>query len=96
MPYTEALLRSIPTLDAPRGRPLQAIPGRPPQLVDPPPGCRFAPRCPYAQDRCRQEAPPLVTDESGHEFRCWFPVGDGPTPADASTGVAVPTSRGAS
>jgi oligopeptide/dipeptide ABC transporter ATP-binding protein len=77
MPYTEALLRSIPTLDQPRGRPLQAIPGRPPNLVSPPRGCRFAPRCPYAQDRCRNEAPPLVEDQPGHAFRCWYPLRPG-------------------
>jgi oligopeptide/dipeptide ABC transporter ATP-binding protein len=77
MPYTEALLRSIPTLDQPRGKPLQAIPGRPPNLVSPPRGCRFAPRCPYAQDRCRNEAPPLVEDQPGHAFRCWYPLRPG-------------------
>jgi oligopeptide/dipeptide ABC transporter ATP-binding protein len=80
MPYTEALLRSIPKLDEPRHARLQAIPGRPPQLVDPPSGCRFAPRCPYAQAKCHVAAPPLVESEPGHEYRCWFPVGSGPTP----------------
>jgi oligopeptide/dipeptide ABC transporter ATP-binding protein len=77
MPYTEALLRSIPTLDQPRGRPLQAIPGRPPNLASPPKGCRFAARCPYAQDRCRKEAPPLVEDQPGHAHRCWYPLRPG-------------------
>jgi oligopeptide/dipeptide ABC transporter ATP-binding protein len=75
MPYTEALLRSIPMLDAPSHTRLQAIPGRPPDLVSPPSGCRFAPRCPYAQDRCWAEEPPLVEDQPGHSYRCWFPVG---------------------
>ncbi|MBN2624386.1 MAG: ABC transporter ATP-binding protein, partial [Acidimicrobiales bacterium] len=79
MPYTQALLRSIPKLDQPREAKLQAIAGRPPQLVDPPAGCRFAPRCPYAQARCHAEAPPLVEDEPGHAYRCWFPVGTAPT-----------------
>jgi peptide/nickel transport system ATP-binding protein len=77
MPYTEALLRSIPSLEAPSHSRLQAIPGRPPSLVDPPVGCRFAPRCPYVQDRCLAEQPPLVEDEAGHLYRCWFPVGSG-------------------
>jgi oligopeptide/dipeptide ABC transporter ATP-binding protein len=77
MPYTEALLRSIPVLDAPSHTRLQAIPGRPPDLVNPPPGCRFAPRCTYAQDRCVREAPPLVEGDPGHFYRCWFPVGSG-------------------
>jgi oligopeptide/dipeptide ABC transporter ATP-binding protein len=92
MPYTEALLRSIPKLDEPRHARLQAIPGRPPQLVDPPSGCRFAPRCPYAQAKCHVAAPPLVESEPGHEYRCWFPVGSGPT-SDGNghaTRVAVP------
>jgi peptide/nickel transport system ATP-binding protein len=76
MPYTEALLGSIPRADQPSHTPLQAIPGRPPDLVSPPPGCRFAPRCPYAQPRCRHEEPPLrEAPTKGHRFACWFPVG---------------------
>jgi peptide/nickel transport system ATP-binding protein len=75
MPYTEALLRSIPRLtDASHTR-LRAIPGRPPDLAALPPGCPFAPRCPYVQDRCRSEAPPSRTAGAGHLFSCWFPVG---------------------
>jgi len=76
MPYTEALLKSIPKLEQPSHTRLQIIGGRPPDLINPPPGCRFAPRCPYAQPKCRTEAPPLVEAETpGHRFRCWFPVG---------------------
>ncbi len=76
MPYTEALLRSIPKLEEPSHTRLQVIGGRPPDLIHPPTGCRFAPRCPYAQERCVTEAPPLVEAETpGHEYRCWFPVG---------------------
>ena len=60
MPYTEALMRSIPKLDAPSHTRLEAIAGRPPDLVNPPKGCRFAPRCPYAQPRCGVEEPPLT------------------------------------
>jgi oligopeptide/dipeptide ABC transporter ATP-binding protein len=75
MPYTEALLSSIPKLgDATHTR-LATIPGRPPDLVNPPKGCKFAPRCAYVQDRCREEEPPLVETTPGHEYRCWFPVG---------------------
>ena len=59
MPYTEALLKSIPKLDDPSHTRLEIIGGRPPDLINPPPGCRFSPRCPYAQDRCRDEEPPL-------------------------------------
>ena len=76
MPYTEALLKSIPKLDQPSHTRLQIIGGRPPDLINPPAGCRFAPRCPYAQPKCHEEPPPLVEAETpGHEYRCWFPVG---------------------
>ncbi|MFI5041041.1 MAG: ABC transporter ATP-binding protein [Acidimicrobiales bacterium] len=76
MPYTEALLRSIPrTSDASHTR-LTALGGRPPDLVYPPPGCRFAPRCPYAQERCHREEPPLTAASgSSHAWACWYPVG---------------------
>ena len=76
MPYTEALLQSIPRLDQPSHSRLAMIPGRPPDLVNPPEGCRFAPRCAYARDRCRTEEPPLVAAESpDHTFACHYPVG---------------------
>lgn len=77
MPYTEALLRSIPKIENPSHTRLQAIGGRPPDLISPPTGCNFAPRCPYAQDRCHREEPPLVADpdDADHEFACWYPVG---------------------
>jgi oligopeptide/dipeptide ABC transporter ATP-binding protein len=75
MPYTEALLRSIPRLTDPSHTRLRAIPGRPPDLAALPVGCPFAPRCPYAQDRCRAEDPPARTAGAGHRFSCWFPVG---------------------
>jgi peptide/nickel transport system ATP-binding protein len=75
-PYTEALMKSIPKLAQPSHTRLEAITGRPPDLVKPPPGCKFAPRCPYAQEKCLHEEPPLVDpDEPGHAYRCFFPVG---------------------
>ena len=77
MPYTEALLQSIPKLaDASHTR-LNVISGRPPDLVNPPVGCRFSPRCPYAQDRCREEEPPLIptVEDPRHTYACWYPVG---------------------
>jgi peptide/nickel transport system ATP-binding protein len=75
-PYTEALMKSIPKLDQPSHSHLDAIAGRPPDLVHPPKGCRFAARCPNVQDRCREEAPPLAERETpGHEFACFYPVG---------------------
>jgi peptide/nickel transport system ATP-binding protein len=78
MPYTEALIKSIPKLQQPSHTRLLAITGRPPDLVNPPAGCNFAPRCPYAQERCLEEEPPLLSDSTvspGHEFACWYPVG---------------------
>jgi oligopeptide/dipeptide ABC transporter ATP-binding protein len=76
MPYTAALLESIPRVENPSHTRLSVIAGRPPDLIDPPTGCRFAARCPYAQDRCREEQPPLIeADEPGHVYRCWYPVG---------------------
>jgi len=76
MPYTEALFASIPKLDEDSHTRLATIPGRPPDLVTPPPGCKFAPRCAYVQERCLEEEPPLTPAAApGHEYRCWFPVG---------------------
>ena len=76
MPYTEALLKSIPRVTNQSHTRLEAIPGRPPDLVNPPKGCKFAPRCSYVQERCLEEEPPLLPGaHPDHEFRCWFPVG---------------------
>jgi oligopeptide/dipeptide ABC transporter ATP-binding protein len=76
MPYTEALLESNPRLDTPSHTILKTIGGRPPNLRSPLPGCSFAPRCRYVQDRCRAEAPPLVpTGSDSHLAACWFPIG---------------------
>ena len=82
-PYTEALMKSIPKLADPSHTRLEAIPGRPPNMTNPPPGCRFALRCPYATDRCHVEMPPLMADpdEPDHQFRCWYPVGLSTKPA---------------
>ena len=76
-PYTQALLASIPRLSQDSGKALHAIPGLPPDLADPPKGCRFAPRCTLATDKCRTEEPPLVGETTAHLFSCWHPV-DGP------------------
>ena len=76
MPYTKALMRSIPKIDDPSHTRLATILGRPPDLVNPPKGCRFAPRCAYALDRCHNEEPPLVpAEEPNHFYACWYPVG---------------------
>jgi peptide/nickel transport system ATP-binding protein len=93
MPYTRALMDSIPRLADPSGARLDAIAGRPPDLVNPPTGCRFAPRCPYAQDKCRESEPPLRTVGSAdHLFACWFPLVDGVSTAPP---VAVTPGPGA-
>src|SRR5579875_2025939 len=73
-PYTEALLASIPKLNQDKAQELYSIPGLPPDLRNPPPACRFAPRCAFATDRCRTEKPPLATDDRpGHPFACFHP-----------------------
>lgn len=74
-PYTEALLESIPRLEFEPHMRLQAIAGRPPDLVELPPGCSFEPRCRYAQARCAETLPELAAiDSTGHAFRCFYPV----------------------
>jgi peptide/nickel transport system ATP-binding protein len=75
-PYTRALLESIPRLEHTSHTRLAAISGRPPDLVSPPVGCRFSPRCRYAQARCLVEDPALTsTGVEGHTVACFFPVG---------------------
>jgi peptide/nickel transport system ATP-binding protein len=76
-PYTQALLASIPRLSQDQHKALHAIPGLPPDLSHPPPGCRFAARCSKATDKCRAEEPSLSGPTPGHKFSCWHPV-DGP------------------
>jgi len=68
-PYTVGLMRSVPRLDRPRGNKLETIEGLPPNLLEPPEGCRFAPRCPARQARCASD-PPLVEVEPGHNSAC--------------------------
>ena len=74
MPYTEALLKSIPKIEDPSHTRLHVIPGRPPDLVNPPKGCRFSPRCAFVQDRCREEEPPLMSAE--HPEHCLLYTSD--------------------
>jgi oligopeptide/dipeptide ABC transporter ATP-binding protein len=74
MPYTWGLLRSIPRLDERRKAKLLPIEGLPPDLIAPPPGCRFEPRCQYRRDVCREKEPELVhipNSKPDHEARCW-------------------------
>jgi oligopeptide/dipeptide ABC transporter ATP-binding protein len=71
-PYTWGLLGSLMRLDQSRGARLAQIPGQPPSLLAPPPGCRFAPRCPHAFDKCH-ELPSLEARVGGHHLdRCWL------------------------
>jgi peptide/nickel transport system ATP-binding protein len=69
-PYTMGLTNAFPDLERAGGT-LAPIAGAPPDLRAPPPGCRFAPRCPFAQARCRAEVPPLTSDAGGHASACW-------------------------
>jgi oligopeptide/dipeptide ABC transporter ATP-binding protein len=69
-PYTQALLNSVPNMDEDVER-LYSISGQPPALWDLPEGCRFAPRCPHADDRCRREYPPSFSVKNGHVASCW-------------------------
>ena len=70
MPYTAGLLGSVPRLDSPQGSRLVPIPGAPPSLVNLPPGCPFAPRCPLAIDDCRAAEPALSVVGEGHAAAC--------------------------
>ena len=70
-PYTWALLRSIPRLDAAGHEPLRPIEGQPPELARLPAGCKFQPRCPFAVERCLQEEPALLDLEPARSARCW-------------------------
>jgi len=72
-PYTIGLLGSLPRLDEVRER-LFSMRGMPPDLIDPQPGCPFAPRCDYVVDRCWEETPPLESVTIGHEIACWVDV----------------------
>jgi peptide/nickel transport system ATP-binding protein len=74
-PYTEALFHALPEKSAETRERLYSIPGAPPDLVNPPAGCRFAPRCRYATDKCRTEPPALSGETTAHVYRCFFPVG---------------------
>lgn len=77
-PYTEALLASIPRVEQPSHTPLEAISGRPPDMTQLAIGCRFAPRCRYAQASCLESPPPVESSDGAHHYRCFYPVG---TPA---------------
>jgi peptide/nickel transport system ATP-binding protein len=95
-PYTEALLAALPERAAEGAGRLYNIPGQPPDLTAPPPGCKFAPRCRYAQQKCVESEPYLTAAGDSHFFRCFFPVGAiegaGPGPAAVVAGDAAAAS----
>lgn len=72
-PYTEGLMTSIPRLDTASDTRLDAIPGAVPHPLDLPKGCKFAPRCKYATDRCRDEEPQVVNVSAQQQIRCFYP-----------------------
>jgi oligopeptide transport system ATP-binding protein len=87
-PYTWSLLRSIPRLDAEEHEPLKAIEGLPPDLINPPAGCKFHPRCPFRIDKCTREEPELLPVGQTQLARCWVTQqGVDLNAADAQTGV---------
>lgn len=71
-PYTIALMSAFPSIKGEK-RPLAQLPGEPPNLLSPPPGCRFHPRCPHATAKCGSEPPRLEEIEPGHVVACWHP-----------------------
>jgi oligopeptide/dipeptide ABC transporter ATP-binding protein len=85
-PYTQGLLASIPRLAQDNTQRLFSIPGIPPDLANVPKGCRYAARCAYATDRCREEEPMLIGETPAHQFACWHPV---PGPLDLTSGTTA-------
>jgi peptide/nickel transport system ATP-binding protein len=90
-PYTEALFNALPDKAAEHHELLYSIPGAPPDLINPPLACAFAPRCRYAADRCRQEKPRLLGESPGHRYACFYPVGEIQRRAAAVTAAAAPS-----
>ena len=68
-PYTQGLISAFPNIKAEKTR-VQSIPGAPPNLLSPPPGCRFHPRCKYAMDICRREEPDFIKISKNHFVAC--------------------------
>jgi len=71
-PYTQGLLNSVPNINLAESGALQTMHGAPPNLLNPPPGCRFHPRCPHAMERCRVEEPPFEEVRPGRWAACWL------------------------
>ena len=73
-PYTEALLSAVPNPDPHIKKRRQVLAGEPPSPINPPPGCRFHPRCPRAQEKCMQEEPVLELIGKDHLVACFYPL----------------------
>lgn len=78
-PYTQALLKSLPSVDTKKQEKLISITGTPPDLLAPPKGCAFAARCEHCMKICREEQPPEFTQDSGHYAACWLMHPDCPS-----------------
>jgi peptide/nickel transport system ATP-binding protein len=89
-PYTWGLLSSIPRIDRPKTKRLTPIKGQPPSLIDLPPGCTFAPRCPFSFAACSTEPELVARAADDHLDRCWLPVAerDAARPAPAAPAAA--------
>jgi peptide/nickel transport system ATP-binding protein len=72
-PYTYALMGAFPSIKG-KKKSLSTLPGEPPDLLNPPSGCRFHPRCPRATAQCQQETPPFIEHRSDHFAACWHPM----------------------
>lgn len=70
-PYTQGLLACIPQMDSQRGEPLPVIAGNVPALSAVPAGCHFCTRCPYADERCKEQEPPVTAVGADHKVKCW-------------------------
>ena len=77
-PYTMGLLASIPDIEQDKSVRLKPIPGSPPDMTNPPKGCPFAPRCPYARKLCGEELPEFVEVGENHRSRCFLQYPDAP------------------
>lgn len=86
-PYTQGLLHSVPRLDQDKSRRLSPIPGSPPDMLSPPPGCPFAPRCAHARQVCAQLPPPFFHLSLQHSSRCWLLSPEAPETDNPFAGV---------